>query len=172
MNQASYTPLAENVPVGSCICEVWQRLSATQPGWEYQVLVVDGPNRLTINQQEPITEVPHVRALSDMLRSAKLLNEDPPLSYEWAINVDHCNDYPSNFPAEELRDRAIDELFVTGQYMPPPDGSDDVAICAFEILPNGEQVEDGYVNKESWIKTRGLQDLVPEAIKPTQETQR
>lgn len=166
-----FTCLSDNVSIGDETCEIWARVSLSgESVWEYLTLVCDlekaGDRHVITPLNHKVEglnfhmDSPSLLYCVGLLKAANIVNATPPFAYEWAININDCNDFNSNFPSKELRDRAVDELVLH------PDFDDDASICLFEIFPNGTQSNAAYASRKSWIVNRKLQDFVLTAGQP------
>ncbi len=94
------------------------------------------------------SRAPGAGEISQALQQAGLISEPLPLGYDYAINVNDTNDFPSNFMSEALRDYAVDELIAELE-------SDDT-ITTFEIHPDGTQCAKEAWSIDDWIEQRGI----------------
>lgn len=154
LRDLGYAPWLIGVPSGKYEVDIWSRTHAEAPGWEYVVMLPVRKYKI-LNLDAPLNSSPDVVDLSDLLIKNKITRKAPELGYEWAITINGENDYQGNFATQELRDRAVDELFVLG-VAGSMRGDEDDAIWLFEIEADGYQ-EDGTdqcLNVQNWVRKR------------------
>lgn len=159
-----YSPFGHSFGIADVMCMVWERESTTdqlKAGWTYLVMGRDKSGAIQLlNANDPLTCAPTHKDIGDLLIERGLLAATPPLGYDWAVSVNDCNDFDSNFPSASLRDRALDELCIQGEL------KDDDLICTYEIDSDGDQDSNAvsYVNLSNWIQTRQLEKFMPRNI--------
>ena len=130
----------------SFYCDV---LRKTGGGGNEYLLMAD----IGTGSKQPVahfSSVPGAEDISQALQQAGLITEPLPLGYEYAINVNTTNAFPSNFMSEAMRDCAIDDLI----HKLGPD--EDITITTFEIHPDGTQCAKEAWSIEDWLEARGL----------------
>lgn len=151
---SGYTALDDGLWCHSFYCSVLHKRAAE--GTSEYLLTAD----LGTGVKLPVGKFDHApgaKEISDALLHVGLLEADLPIGYDYAINVNTSNDYPSNFLSSTLRDCAVDELILG---LAPDERP---AILLFEIHPDGTQCEEQWIDIDEWIQERGLpsRELAP-----------
>lgn len=134
-----YTCL-DTFPIAEGMCSVYSRLHPSQCKWEYQLMAFDNEGeRRHLNPSVGVDSAPGIQLFVDMMIQGGILAKKPPNGHEWAICINDCNDYPSNFPSAALRELALAEICIAGKEDLIQD-----SFCVFEIYPDDSQVNDRY----------------------------
>lgn len=148
LQAAGYSIFEADVPTGNRYATVWERLNADEDGWDYVISTLDRGRERILNFEKPLTYAPHVVAIGELMIEAKIFRKKPALSFEYAICVNGSNDYEGNFATQDLRDRAIDELMLSGEISAR--NEDDVT--RFTIEANGDQQEERGASLSLWLR--------------------
>lgn len=151
VGEEGFAPVATDIWIDAAFCSVLARQS--EDGRRaYLVTGYFGENEWRVIGTS--ATAPDSATIGNCLLSAGLLQTKPLPGREWAINIDGANPFDSNFPAEELRDCAFDELVLDGSLS---DSSNQV-VCFFEIAADGEQLadNDSYIDADEWVNDRGI----------------
>ena len=165
VEEDGFEPLAADIWIDAAYCDVLVR---KEEGGSRSYLVIGqfgGDGRRVIGASD---RAPDSEAIGDFLLNAGLLQEKPMPGHEWAINIDCENPCESNFPAQELRDCAFDDLILDGSVS----ADSNQVVCFFEIEANGEQDDDlkFYVEPAEWVQERGI--AFPSSIQSRGEADR
>lgn len=148
LKAAGYSLLEAQVPTGGRYVGVWERLNADEDGWDYVVTAREKGRDRVLNFEKPLTYSPNVVVIGRLMVEAKIFDKEPELGFEYAICVNDANDYEGNFATQTLRDRAIDELMLSGEIS---DANGD-RITRFTIDEDGGQQEERGASLELWLR--------------------
>lgn len=154
-----YRLLADVVPCGKFKLSVWQTYCTDGGGWDY-LLSVQGQNpddptdHLMLYLDRPIESAPDAGEIARVMIKNKFIRKKPAPGYEYAFDYNGNKFGDDNFYHKKLRDRAVDELIMSGHVIY------DMSICRYEIAPDGSRplVRASCVNFKNWIRLRRLAD--------------